>query len=97
MSITSLLYGREVCALKQRDIRRLYTKETDFIIRIAGNNSFDLIRTEDILDEIKVDPVDKKLTQYKRNLLNLVRGMEDINYPKRLLDYRPIGRRLHDR
>jgi len=36
-----------------------------------------------------------KLAQYKQKCLNGVNRMEDINYTKQLLDYRPIGRRRH--
>jgi hypothetical protein len=35
--------------------------------------------------------VKKKLAQYKQKWLNNVRRMEDIRYPKQLLDYPLIG------
>jgi hypothetical protein len=51
----------------------------------------DNTRNENILEELKDDPVENKLAQYKQKLLNHVSRMEDITYTKQL-DYRPIGR-----
>jgi hypothetical protein len=48
----------------------------------------------DVLEERKVDPVEKKLVQYKQEWLNHVSRMEGIRYPKQLHDYGPIGRRI---
>jgi len=49
-------------------------------------------RNENI-SELKVDPLEKKLAQCKQKCLNHVSRIQDIRYPKNLLDYRPIGRR----
>jgi hypothetical protein len=46
--------------------------------------------SEDIL-ELKVDPVEQKLAQYKQKLLNHFTRMEDIRYPKQL-DYQSMER-----
>jgi len=40
-----------------------------------------------------VDPVENKSAQHKQKWLNHVSRMEDIGYPKEILDCRPIGRR----
>jgi hypothetical protein len=46
--------------------------------RTAGYDLLDKRRNEDILEELKVDPVGKKSAQYKqKKLLNHVRRMED--------------------
>jgi len=45
-------------------------------------------RNYDILEELEVDPIEKKLAQYKQKWLNHVSSMKDI-YRKQLLDYRP--------
>jgi hypothetical protein len=58
----------------------------------ARYSLLDHSRNEDILEEFKVNPAEK-LAQYKQKWLNHVSRMEDIRYPKQLLDYRPIGRR----
>jgi hypothetical protein len=59
----------------------------------AGYIILNYRRIEDTLEELKVDPVKKKLAQYKQKCLIHVRRLEDIRYPKQLLDYRPNGRR----
>jgi hypothetical protein len=47
----------------------------------------------EIFEELTVHPVEKKLAQYKnKKWLNQLRRMENVRYPKQLLDYRPIGR-----
>jgi hypothetical protein len=77
--------------LKQRDIRRPEAAEIKFMSCTAGYSSLDHRRNEDTL-EIKVDTVEEKFSQYKHKWLNHVGKMEDIRYPKQLLDYRHIRR-----
>jgi hypothetical protein len=50
----------------------------------AGYSSLDRRRDEDIWEELKVDPVEKKLAQYKQKWLNRDSRLEDIRYPKQL-------------
>jgi hypothetical protein len=62
--------------------------------RTAGYNLLDHRRNEDILEELRIEPSEKKLKQYKQKWLNQVNRLEDlIDTPKQLLNYRPIGRR----
>jgi len=58
----------------------------------TGYSLLDQRRNENILQELKVDSAEKKLAQCTQKWLNHVSRMEDIRYPKQLLDYRPIGR-----
>jgi hypothetical protein len=58
----------------------------------AGYSLLGYERNEDVL-ELTADQVRKKLAQYKQKWFNHVSRMEDIRYPKQLLDYRPIGKR----
>jgi len=44
----------------------------------AGYSLLDHRRNEYILEELKVDPVEKKLAQYKQKLLNNITRMDDI-------------------
>jgi hypothetical protein len=92
LAVPSLLYGCEVWALKQRDIKRLKTTEKKFTIHTAVYSSLNHTRNY-ILEELKVNPAVKKLAQYKQNWLNHVNRMEYIRYSKFLLDYGPIRRR----
>jgi hypothetical protein len=76
--------GCEIYVLKQRDIRRLKTAEMKFKRSTAGYSSLDPRRNEGILEQVKIDPVEKKLAQYKQKYLNYVSRIEDIRYPKQL-------------
>jgi hypothetical protein len=60
--------------------------------RTVGYSLLDHRRDEDILQEFKKHSFEKKVAQYKQNLLNHVSRMEDIRYTKHLLDCRPVGR-----
>jgi len=64
--------------------------------RTVGFGLLDHRRNEDVLKKLQVDPLEKRLAQYKK-WLNDISRMEDIRYPKQLLDYRPIGRRRRRR
>jgi len=61
-----------------------------FMTRTAGYSLLDHRRNEDILEEFKVDTVEKKLAQYRHKWLNRVSRTEHIRYPKQHLEYRPV-------
>jgi len=63
----------------------------------AGYHLFDHATNENVLDELKADPVEKQLAQHKQKWLHHVSWMENIRYPKQLLHCRPIGRRRRRR
>jgi hypothetical protein len=63
-----------------------------FMRSTTGYSSLDHRRNEDVLEELKVDPVEKKLAQYKQKWLNHVSRTEDIRYPEQFLNNRPIVR-----
>jgi len=58
---------------------------------------FDHKRNEEILEELKVEPVIQKLRRYKLNWLQLVTRMNNNGMPKVMLNYRPTGRRRFGR
>jgi hypothetical protein len=60
-----------------------------FSRRIAGYTLFDHKRNEDILEELKVEPVDEKLRRYKSHWLRHVTRMNNNKMPKIRLNYRP--------
>jgi len=64
--------------MKQTDIRRLKTAEMKFMRSTAGYSLLDNRRNECILEELKVDPVEKKLAQHKQKWLNNITRMDDI-------------------
>jgi hypothetical protein len=75
LAISSLLYDCKISALRQ-GCKNANT---------AGDSLLDHKRNDDILKELKEDPVEKKLEKYKEKWLNYVSRMEDIRYPKQLI------------
>jgi hypothetical protein len=61
----SLLYGCGICNLKQSDNARLKTEETKFMSPTTEYNLLDRGRNEDILEELKVNPIENKLALCK--------------------------------
>jgi predicted esterase YcpF (UPF0227 family) len=60
LATPSLLYGCEIWTLKQRDIKRLKMTEVKSMRRTAAYSLFDHRSNKDILEELKVDPVENK-------------------------------------
>jgi hypothetical protein len=61
--------------------------------RTAWCTLFDHTRNEEILEELKAEPVDEKLRRYKSNLLRYVTRMNSSRMEKIVLNCRPNGRR----
>jgi hypothetical protein len=70
----------------------LTSVEITFLKRTAEYTLFDHKRSEEILEDLKVEPVDEKLRRYKSNWLQHVTRMAK-RMPKAMLNYRPNGRR----
>ena len=56
-----LLYGREIWTPWKKDKKRLTSTEKKDFRRTAKYTHFDHKRNEEILEEMKVEPVDEKL------------------------------------
>jgi len=65
--------------------------------RTAGYTPFDDRRNEEILQELKVKPVDEKLNRYKSNSLRHVTRINYNRMPKIMLNCRPDGHRRFGR
>ena len=63
----------------------------------GGGTLFDHKRNVEILEELKVEPVDKKLRKYKSNWLHNLTRMKNNGMQKIVLNYRPNGRRRIER
>jgi hypothetical protein len=61
--------------------------------KTAGYTLFDHKRKEEILEELKVDPVDEKQRRHKSSWLQHVTRMNNNRILKIMLNYRPSGRR----
>jgi hypothetical protein len=81
--------------LKKKDKNQLTSIKIKFFRRTAGYTLLDLKRNEEILEELKVEPVDEKRRKYKSNCLRRVTRMENNIMPKIMLKYlyRRNGRR----
>jgi len=77
------------------------TKTTDsadeIFHRAAGYTLVDHERNAEILEEVKAEPVDRKLRRYKSNLLRHVTRMNSSRMANGMLNCRPIGRRRLER
>lgn len=54
------LYGSEIWTLRQKDKKRLTSPEMKFF-RTAGYTLFDHKKTENILEELEVEPLNEKV------------------------------------
>jgi hypothetical protein len=81
-------------SLGKRIKKKLTSVEIKFFIRTAGYTFFDHKRNEEILEQLKVEPVDEKLRRYKSNWLQHVTRMNNNTMTKIMLNYRPNGRKL---
>jgi len=64
-------------------------------IVLTVTSFFDHKRNEDILEKLKIEPVEEKLRRYKSNRLRHVTRMNNYRMPKIILNYSPNGwRRL---
>jgi hypothetical protein len=59
-------------------MRRLKTTDMKFMTCTGWYFLLDHRRNEDILEELKVHPVEKKLAECKQNLINHISRMDDI-------------------
>jgi hypothetical protein len=67
--------------------------EIKFYRRAARFILFGHRRNEEIMVELKVEPVDEKLRRYKSNMIRHVTRMNSSRVSKIMLNYRPNGRR----
>jgi hypothetical protein len=93
LALPTLLYGSEICTIKQCDRNRLRTAEMKYLRRTARYTFLNHKRNENILEELHVTPLEGKLCTYIHKWFQHVHRMEDNRLPKQLLNYRPKGRR----
>jgi hypothetical protein len=95
MAVPSLLYGTEIWTLRRTNKEQLTSIEMKFFRRTIGYTLFDHKRKE-LLEELKVRPVDKKLRRYKSNWLQHVTRMNKNRIPKIRLNHRSNEYKLED-
>jgi hypothetical protein len=65
----------------------------DEIFQNSRYTLFDHRRSEEILEEMKIEPVDEKLNRYKSNSLRHVKRINKNRMPKIMVNYKPDGHR----
>jgi hypothetical protein len=61
--------------------------------RRAGHTFFDYKRSEEILEGLKIEPLNQKGRIHKQNWLRHVTRMKNNSMPNIIVNYRPHGRR----
>jgi len=75
------------------DKKRFTLIEMNVFRKTAGYTFFDHKRNEEILEELKVEPVDETPRRYKSNWLRHVTRMNNNRMPQIMLNCGPNGRR----
>jgi hypothetical protein len=72
---------------------RLQAVEMKFMRKTSGLTLWDHKRNEEILKNLKVEPVSKFIQNYRANWKNHIERTDSNRIPNNLLNYRPHGKR----
>jgi hypothetical protein len=67
--------------------------EMKFMLRTAGYTKWDLKRNEEVLKELKVEPILNYICRYQINWREHVNRMSRTRIPKAVMYYQPWGKR----
>jgi hypothetical protein len=87
------MYRSEAWTIRKEDEKRLQAAEMKFMRKTAGLTLLDHKRNEDILKNLKIEPVSKFLQNYRANWKEHIERMESSRIPNNLLNYRRHGKR----
>jgi hypothetical protein len=79
--------------LKEQEKSRITAAEMKFMRKTAKYTWHDHKRNQDITKELKIQPVIKKVNNYKNKWIQHVRQMDRVRLPNAILKYQPAGRR----
>jgi hypothetical protein len=88
-----LIYGSEAWTIRKADEIRLQVAKIKFMRKTAGLTLLDHKRNEEILRNLKVEPISKFIQNYRANWQEHVERMDSSRIPNNLLNYRPYGKR----
>jgi hypothetical protein len=88
-----LIYGSEAWRIRKADEKRLQAAEMKFMRKTAVLTLWDHKRNEEILKNLKVEPVSKFIQNYRANWKNHIERMDSNRISNNLLNYRPHGKR----
>jgi hypothetical protein len=92
-----LIYGSEAWMIRKGDEKRLQAAEMIFMKKTAGLTLWDHKRNEEILQNLKVEPISKFIQNYRANWKEHIGRMYSSRIPNNLLNYRPHGKRSLER
>lgn len=93
MAVPVLMYGSENWALTRSERRRIEAAEMRFLRSVAGYTLLDQKRSTDIRTELEIFNLNDRLTSQKKNWKEHILRMNEDRFPKKILNYRPEGRR----
>jgi hypothetical protein len=89
-----LLYGSESWTIKAKDKARFISAEIKFVRRTADGYIWsDFKQNIEILEELKVTPIQDKISNYKTDWRDHVNRMSRARLPTLIAQYIPKGRR----
>jgi hypothetical protein len=92
-----LLYGSDIWTIEAKDKPRSISAEMKFMLRTAGYIWLDFKQNTEILEELKVTPIQDKISNYETDWRDHVNRMSRSRLPKLITQYIPKGRRDRDK
>ena len=89
MAVPVLMYGSENWSLNRSDKGKIEAAEMRFLRPTAEHTLWDKKRSSDIREQLGIFNNNYKITQYKI----LIQRKDDNRLPKKMLNYKPEGRR----
>jgi hypothetical protein len=88
-----LTYGSDAWAIRRADEKGLQAAEMKFMRKTAGFTILDHKRNEELLENLKVEPVSKFIQNYRANWKDHSERIDSNRIPNKVLHYRPHGKR----
>jgi hypothetical protein len=92
MAIPALMYGGETWVPTKKVQTRIQSTEMNFLWKTEGCTKLDHV-TNEMITELNIYPVNDTVEQYCNNWFEHINRMQDTRLPKRVLLYRPSGKR----
>jgi hypothetical protein len=89
-----LTYGSEARTIRKADEKRLQAAEMKFVRKTTGLTLLDHKRNEEILKNLKVEPVSRFIQNYHANWKDHIQRIDYNRVPNKFLHYRPHGKSL---
>jgi hypothetical protein len=89
----ALLYGAECWALRQKDRNRINSLQMKFTRPLTGVTLRDRTKSEDLRNRWRVNEMVQQVQNYQFKWMQHVLRMPDNHLPRKLLKYKPHGRR----